>query len=164
MSCTIDVYRSIGTNTALPIQRLLPLQRTPCHSNCTTTYTQPPPFLTSLHKQLNRVTQPCPPHTFPVGHNDERTYTTSTYFLHVCFEEGGGLWPPHHHRYLLACLSLPSTPQIESVESTTKTQRISSHTHIKGLGLDDAGDAHPIAAGLVGQEAAREVSKRNRHQ
>lgn len=74
------------------------------------------------------------------------------------------MWPPHHHRYLLACLSLPSTPQIESVESTTKTQRISSHTHIKGLGLDDAGDAHPIAAGLVGQEAAREVSKRNTHE
>lgn len=48
--------------------------------------------------------------------------------------------------------------KIESVESTTKTQRIASHTHIKGLGLDDEGNAHAMAAGLVGQEAAREAA------
>lgn len=49
-------------------------------------------------------------------------------------------------------------PQIEEVQSTTKTQRIATHTHIKGLGLDEAGVALPVAAGLVGQERAREVS------
>jgi RuvB-like protein 1 (pontin 52) len=47
--------------------------------------------------------------------------------------------------------------KIEEVKSTTKTQRIAAHTHIKGLGLDEKGIAIPIAAGLVGQEAAREV-------
>jgi RuvB-like protein 1 (pontin 52) len=47
--------------------------------------------------------------------------------------------------------------KIEEVQSTTKTQRVAVHTHIKGLGLDEHGIALPIAAGLVGQEKAREV-------
>jgi RuvB-like protein 1 (pontin 52) len=47
--------------------------------------------------------------------------------------------------------------KIEEVRSTTKTQRVAAHTHVKGLGLDEAGMAIPISAGLVGQEAAREV-------
>ena len=41
--------------------------------------------------------------------------------------------------------------------STTKTQRISTHTHIKGLGLKEDGFANEIAQGLVGQTIAREV-------
>lgn len=48
--------------------------------------------------------------------------------------------------------------KIEEVKSTAKTQRISAHTHIKGLGLDENGMAIQSAAGLVGQELAREVS------
>lgn len=48
--------------------------------------------------------------------------------------------------------------KIEEVKSTAKTQRISAHTHIKGLGLDESGNAIQFAAGLVGQESAREVS------
>lgn len=47
--------------------------------------------------------------------------------------------------------------KIEEVKSTAKTQRISAHTHIKGLGLDENGIAIQAAAGLVGQEMAREV-------
>lgn len=47
--------------------------------------------------------------------------------------------------------------KIEEVKSTTKTQRIAAHTHVKGLGLDDEGKANHSAAGLVGQEEAREV-------
>lgn len=47
--------------------------------------------------------------------------------------------------------------KIEEVKSTAKTQRISAHTHIKGLGLDENGTAIQAAAGLVGQESAREV-------
>lgn len=47
--------------------------------------------------------------------------------------------------------------KIEEVQSTTKTARIAAHTHIKGLGLDEAGRALPAASGLVGQEKAREV-------
>lgn len=48
--------------------------------------------------------------------------------------------------------------KIEEVKSTTKHQRIAAHTHIKGLGLNESGVAIPIAAGLVGQEAAREAA------
>lgn len=47
--------------------------------------------------------------------------------------------------------------QIEEVKSTTKTTRVSAHTHVKGLGLHDTGYASPIGAGLVGQEKAREA-------
>lgn len=47
--------------------------------------------------------------------------------------------------------------KIEEVKSTVKTQRIAAHSHVKGLGLNENGDAIPLAAGLVGQTAAREV-------
>lgn len=47
--------------------------------------------------------------------------------------------------------------KIEEVKSTVKTQRISSHSHVKGLGLNENGTALSMAAGLVGQEQAREV-------
>lgn len=47
--------------------------------------------------------------------------------------------------------------KIEEVKSTVKTQRISSHSHVKGLGLDESGEAIPMASGLVGQEEARQV-------
>merc|ERR1712178_423742 len=50
------------------------------------------------------------------------------------------------------------TMGIEEVRSTTKTQRIASHTHIKGLGLDEAGNCIPISHGLCGQEKAREAA------
>ena len=43
------------------------------------------------------------------------------------------------------------------MQSTTKTARVAAHTHVKGLGLDETGRALPTAAGLVGQEKAREV-------
>lgn len=48
--------------------------------------------------------------------------------------------------------------KIEEVRSTTKTQRVASHTHIKGLGLDEAGNSIPISHGLCGQEKAREAA------
>jgi len=48
--------------------------------------------------------------------------------------------------------------KIEEVKSTTRTARISAHTHVKGLGLDDeTGAASAVGAGLVGQEMAREA-------
>lgn len=47
--------------------------------------------------------------------------------------------------------------KIEEVKSTTKAQRIAAHSHVKGLGLDENGMAIKVAAGLVGQTAAREV-------
>jgi len=47
--------------------------------------------------------------------------------------------------------------KIEEVKSTTKTQRISAHSHVKGLGLNEEQRAIRNAGGLVGQEQAREV-------
>lgn len=47
--------------------------------------------------------------------------------------------------------------KIEEVKSTSKTQRIAAHSHVKGLGLDESGQALPTGSGLVGQEMAREV-------
>ncbi|KAF7996576.1 hypothetical protein HCN44_002222 [Aphidius gifuensis] len=46
--------------------------------------------------------------------------------------------------------------KIEEVKSSAKTQRVSGHSHIKGLGLDENGVAIQSAAGLVGQTCARE--------
>ncbi|KAG1683008.1 RuvB-like 1 [Nymphon striatum] len=48
--------------------------------------------------------------------------------------------------------------KIEEVKSTTKTQRIATHSHVKGLGLDEAGLAIAVSSGLVGQEQAREAA------
>ncbi|XP_047318762.1 ruvB-like protein 1 [Impatiens glandulifera] len=48
--------------------------------------------------------------------------------------------------------------KIEEVQSQTKKERIATHTHIKGLGLDVNGRSIPLAAGFVGQSAAREAS------
>lgn len=50
-----------------------------------------------------------------------------------------------------------SQMKIEEVKSTTKTQRIAAHSHIKGLGLGEEGGAFEVASGLVGQKKAREV-------
>jgi len=39
-----------------------------------------------------------------------------------------------------------------------KTQRISAHSHVKGLGLTETGEAIKVASGLVGQDQAREAA------
>lgn len=39
---------------------------------------------------------------------------------------------------------------IEEVQSTTKNQRVASHSHIKGLGLNEEGLALEMGSGLVG--------------
>merc|ERR1711939_923889 len=54
-------------------------------------------------------------------------------------------------------MGTPGIMKIEEVKSTTKAQRVASHTHIKGLGLDDNGTAQQCASGLCGQEKAREA-------
>jgi RuvB-like protein 1 (pontin 52) len=46
---------------------------------------------------------------------------------------------------------------VEQVSSISKRQRVATHTHIKGLGLDKDGRATTSAAGWVGQEQAREA-------
>ena len=47
--------------------------------------------------------------------------------------------------------------KIEEVKPAEALRRIATHTHVKGLGLDEKGMAIPVSAGLVGQEKAREV-------
>jgi len=48
--------------------------------------------------------------------------------------------------------------KIEEVRSTERLERVASHTHVKGLGLDVTGIAKASAAGLVGQTTAREAA------
>ncbi|XP_018015079.1 ruvB-like helicase 1 [Hyalella azteca] len=48
--------------------------------------------------------------------------------------------------------------RIEEVKSTTRNQRVSAHSHVRGLGLKEDGTALPSAAGLVGQCQAREAA------
>ena len=47
--------------------------------------------------------------------------------------------------------------KIEEVKSTTQTIRIATHSHVKGLGLQEDGTPKASGSGLVGQEMAREV-------
>ncbi|CAG8512401.1 9172_t:CDS:2 [Scutellospora calospora] len=47
--------------------------------------------------------------------------------------------------------------KISEVKSTTREQRITPHTHIKGLGLNEEGRAFQVADGFVGQTSAREA-------
>lgn len=51
--------------------------------------------------------------------------------------------------------------RIEEVASTTKSQRVATHTHIKGLGLADNGEALQVAAGFVGQVRLRSLRSRS---
>jgi RuvB-like protein 1 len=48
--------------------------------------------------------------------------------------------------------------KIEEIKSVTKTSRIASHSHVKGLGLTEEGKAIEVESGLVGQEVAREAA------
>ncbi|RWS21600.1 hypothetical protein B4U80_00797 [Leptotrombidium deliense] len=48
--------------------------------------------------------------------------------------------------------------KIEEIKNSTKTQRVSAHSHVKGLGLDETGTAVKVCSGLVGQEEAREAA------
>ena len=44
----------------------------------------------------------------------------------------------------------------EDIKNLSK-QRISAHSHIKGLGLNDDGSISNVSCGLIGQETARQV-------
>ena len=45
--------------------------------------------------------------------------------------------------------------QLSSVRDTTRLERIGAHSHIRGLGLNDALEAQPVKSGMVGQVEAR---------
>tara|TARA_B110000208_G_scaffold180388_1_gene230014 strand:+ start:349 stop:549 length:201 start_codon:yes stop_codon:yes gene_type:complete len=48
--------------------------------------------------------------------------------------------------------------QFAEVKDLTRIERIGAHSHIRGLGLDDALDPRQISQGMVGQCNARKVS------
>lgn len=43
------------------------------------------------------------------------------------------------------------------VRDLTRVERIGAHSHIRGLGLDDAMEARKVSQGMVGQVQARKV-------
>lgn len=54
--------------------------------------------------------------------------------------------------------SSSSSLKITEIQSGSRTQRVASHSHVKGLGVDENGVAEAFGGGLVGQREAREVS------
>ena len=59
---------------------------------------------------------------------------------------------PHTNLDVLAALNA-----LCDLPPTTRAQRVATHSHVKGLGLNEDGSAQEIAAGLVGQAQAREL-------
>merc|ERR1719273_2014572 len=53
--------------------------------------------------------------------------------------------------------TMTTSLKIEEVRSTERLERIASHSHVKGLGLNADGLAKDIGGGLVGQCGAREA-------
>ena len=49
------------------------------------------------------------------------------------------------------------------VRDLTRIERIGAHSHIRGLGLDDALEARKVSQGMVGQARARKVGRRTRN-
>lgn len=47
--------------------------------------------------------------------------------------------------------------QINEIKGNSRENRTATHTHIRGLGLDERGFAKPVDGGFVGQESAREA-------
>ena len=43
------------------------------------------------------------------------------------------------------------------IRDLTRIERIGAHSHIRGLGLDDALEARKVSQGMVGQVQARRV-------
>ena len=43
------------------------------------------------------------------------------------------------------------------IKDLTRIERIGAHSHIRGLGLDDALEARKVSQGMVGQMSARKV-------
>lgn len=44
------------------------------------------------------------------------------------------------------------------IRDLTRMERIGAHSHIRGLGLDDALEARAVSQGMVGQNRARKES------
>jgi len=56
---------------------------------------------------------------------------------------------------VFGCFQTISTVASQEVRDITHIERIGTHSHIRGLGLDDSLEARPVSQGMVGQTAAR---------
>merc|ERR1712168_232250 len=50
---------------------------------------------------------------------------------------------------------MATTTKVPEVRDITRIERIGAHSHIRGLGLDDALEARQVSQGMVGQKKAR---------
>lgn len=48
-------------------------------------------------------------------------------------------------------------PKIEQVKDVSRLERVDAHSHIRGLGLNDALEPRNVGQGLVGQKKARKA-------
>lgn len=55
-------------------------------------------------------------------------------------------------------MSLPNAQKVQEVREVTRIERIGAHSHIRGLGLDDALEARKVSQGMVGQSSARRAA------
>ncbi|KAG9508688.1 RuvB-like helicase 1, partial [Fragariocoptes setiger] len=61
--------------------------------------------------------------------------------------------------FLRSVSSKPTNMSLKHLETNSKGQRISAHSHVRGLGLNELGEAPETpASGLVGQKTAREAA------
>jgi RuvB-like protein 2 len=51
-----------------------------------------------------------------------------------------------------------SAPRVQEVKDLTRIERIGAHSHIRGLGLDDALEPRQTSQGMVGQVEARKAA------
>ena len=51
-----------------------------------------------------------------------------------------------------------SIPKIQEIKDLSRIERIGTHSHIRGLGLDESLDPRKISQGMVGQVDARKAA------
>ena len=51
-----------------------------------------------------------------------------------------------------------SIPKIQEIKDLSRIERIGTHSHIRGLGLDESLDPRKISQGMVGQLEARKAA------
>lgn len=55
-------------------------------------------------------------------------------------------------------MAAPTVEKVQEIREVTRIERIGAHSHIRGLGLDDALDARNVSQGMVGQTEARRAA------
>ncbi|KAK3779914.1 hypothetical protein RRG08_054167 [Elysia crispata] len=55
-------------------------------------------------------------------------------------------------------MAAPTVEKVQEIREVTRIERIGAHSHIRGLGLDDALEARQVSQGMVGQIKARKAA------